>query len=136
MVPTDISQISHECNNWRDSLRQHKQEINDLKSELQEVAAHLHSKNALLQVEHYQNQFHIQLININDLKQDIKLHDRRIQADAGLNDAWGQENTGQLNDQILADHESLFDQFQVLDHTIKELSSDFKNFKENIPITA
>lgn len=127
MVPTDISQISHECNNWRDSLRQHKQEINDLKSELQEVAAQLHSKNELLQVEHYQNQFHIQLINIHDLKQDIKLHDRKVQAD---------ESASQLNDQILADHESLFDQFQVLEHTIQELSSDFKKFKENIPITA
>ena len=127
MVPTDISQISHECNNWRDSLRQHKQEINDLNAELQEVAAHLHSKNALPQVEHYHNQFHIQLINIHDLKQDIKLHDRRLHSDG---------NEGQLNDQILADHESLHDQFQVLEHTIQELSSDFKNFKENIPVTA
>lgn len=127
MVPSDISQISHECNTWRDSLRQHKQEITDLKTELQEVAAHLHSKNALAQVEHFQNQFHIQLINIHDLKQDIKLHDRKLQLES---------SSGKLYDQTLADHESLFDKYQVLEHTLQELSSDFKNFKQNIPITA
>lgn len=127
MVPSDISQISHECNTWRDSLRQHKQVITDLKSELQEVAAHLHSKNALAQVEHFQNQFHIQLINIHDLKQDIKLHDRKLQLE---------NSDSKLNDQSLADHESLFDKYQVLEHTLQELSSDFKLFKQNISITA
>ncbi|MBA2499878.1 MAG: hypothetical protein H0V30_09150 [Chitinophagaceae bacterium] len=127
MVHSDISQISHECNTWRDSLRQHRQEITNLKSELQEIAANLHSKSALLQVEHYHNQFHIQLINIHDLKQDIKLHDRKVLLES---------SSGQLNDQTLADHESLFDQFQVLEHTLQDLRSDFKNFKENSPITA
>jgi uncharacterized protein YydD (DUF2326 family) len=127
MVQSDISQISHECNTWRDSLRQHKQDINDLRSELQDVASHVKLKSSLTDVEHFQNQFHIQLINIHDLKQAIKQHDRKLQLEG---------SSGQLGEHTLAEHESLFDQYQQLENTLQELRSDFKVFKKNSPVTA
>ena len=116
MVQTDLSQLSAESKDWRHILNNYRQEIQDYKDLLPDMCGKPLSKEQLVQVEQYHNQFHIQLINIHDLKQDIKLHDRKVQAD---------ESASQLNDQILADHESLFDQFQVLEHTIHELSSDF-----------
>lgn len=127
MVQSDISQISRECNTWRDSLRQQKQNITELNSELQDVAAHVQSKSALTSVEHFQNQFHIQLINIHDLKQAIKQHDRKLQLES---------SSGQLSEVLLAEHESLFDQYQQLEHTLQELGAEFNSFKKNSPVAA
>src|SRR6187401_3534712 len=104
MVTVDISQLSGECNTWRDSLRSCREDLNQLKKQLQQTAAQNLSKDQLHDVEHYHNQFHIQLINVHDLKQSIKTHDRRVQ------------------------HEKLFEEFQSLDSTIKNLREEFGDF--------
>jgi len=75
----------------------------------------------LLQVEHLDNQIHIQLINIHDLKQAIKIHDRKIQHEI-------QKNNGKVSDESLADHENLFDGYQSLEHTLDEIKQEFKLF--------
>ena len=77
MVQTDISQLSKECNQWRESLHSLRDEFNKLKHELQNVANKALSKDQLTGLEHYQNQLHIQLINIHDLKQAVKSHDKK-----------------------------------------------------------
>ena len=121
MVQTDITQLSRECSDWRDTLRSLRDQLNGCKSQLQQIAARPLSKEALADVEHYHNQFHIQLINIHDLKQAVKAHDRRVSF----------ENTahhGQLTDETLQDHESLFDQYSRLDSTLKDLVQEFSNF--------
>ena len=76
MVQVDISQLSGECNTWRESLRHFRDEISQDKVRLQQAASRPLSKQQLQDVEHLHNQFHIQLINIHDLKQAIKTHDR------------------------------------------------------------
>jgi ferric-dicitrate binding protein FerR (iron transport regulator) len=67
MVTSDIAQFSEECNTWREALRSHREEFTRMKNELQQAVAHITSKEALKDVEHYENQFDIQLANILDL---------------------------------------------------------------------
>lgn len=121
MVTTDVAQLAGECNAWRDALRSRRNEFTYLKARLQEVAGRQTHRDILLEVEHLYNQFHIQLINIHDLKQAIKTHERRVRM----------ENTspeGQVTDETLAEHENLFDSFQHLEHTLREVSDEFDQF--------
>lgn len=121
MVQPDIPQLSGECNTWREALRYFKDEFTNYKSRLQQVASQPLSKDQLQQVEHLHNQFHIQLINIHDLKQAIKVHDRKLSlvvADA----------EDELNKETVLNHESLFEQYQSLEQTLQELREEFKGF--------
>lgn len=63
-----------ECDQWRNQLRQAKENINHLRSELYTAAAGKTDHDYLKEVEHYHNQFHIQLINVHDVKHAIKHH--------------------------------------------------------------
>jgi DNA-binding helix-hairpin-helix protein with protein kinase domain len=110
MVQADISQLTGECNTWREALRQYRDEFTQDKSRLQQVASQPLSKDQLQEVEHLHNQFHIQLINIHDLKQAIKVHDRKLSFEVSA-------NSGQVNEETVTSHEGLFDQYQTLDHT-------------------
>ena len=121
MVQADISQISGECNTWRESLRSYRDELNQCKQNLQRIAGQPLSKVQLQDVEHYHNQFHIQLINIHDLKQAIKSHDRRVNFETTA-------NSGQLSEETIHDHENLYDQYLSLEHTLHGLRDKFKTF--------
>ena len=121
MVTVDISQLSGECNTWRDSLRSCRDDLNSFKKQLQQTASRHLSKDQLHDVERYHNQFHIQLINVHDLKQSIKAHDRRVQFET-------EANKGQLAEDTIAEHERLFEEFQSLDSTIKNLREEFGDF--------
>lgn len=121
MVTVDISQLSGECNTWRESLRSNREELNSLKKQLQHIANPQLAKDHLHDVEHYHNQFHIQLINVHDLKQSIKSHDRRVQFETAA-------NSGQLSEDTLAEHEKLFDEYQSLENTLKSLKEEFNGF--------
>lgn len=125
MVTVDISQISGECNSWREALRSSRDEINGLKEKLQQAAGRNLSKEQLKDVEHYHNQFHIQLINIHDLKQLIKAHERKV----NFEDA---STKGQLSEATVAEHEKLFDEYQTLENTLKELHDEFGGFLSNM----
>ena len=121
MVTVDISQLSGECNTWRESLRSCREDLNQLKDQLQKTAGKELSKELLHDVEHYHNQFHIQLINVHDLKHSIKAHDRRVQFETSA-------NNGQLTEETIAEHERLFDEYQSLESTIKSLHDEFGDF--------
>jgi len=121
MVQADISQLSGECSTWRESLRSYRDEITQLKQRLQQFASQNLSKDQLQDVEHYHNQFHIQLINVHDLKQSIKAHDRRVNFETAA-------HSGQLSEDTVAEHEHLFEDYQTLDHTLQGLRDEFSNF--------
>ncbi len=123
MVQTDISQLTSECTDWRQVLRNYRDEFHQFKKLLQETCGKNLSKDQLHQVEHYQNQFHIQLINIHDLKQSIKSHERQIMLVPA-----GNEN----NESLYAYHEDLLDQFVTLENTLQDLRNEFKNFISTI----
>jgi hypothetical protein len=121
MVQVDISQLSGECNTWREGLRQLRDEFSKDKILLQQATNPTLSKEQLQDVEHLHNQFHIQLINIHDLKQFIKVHERKLSFEMAT-------NNGQLTEDTIATHESLFDQYQSLDNTLADLRNEFSQF--------
>ena len=122
MVTTDTTQLNRECKSWRENLRSYRNELGQLRDQLTEMARNQKDKEVLTEVEHYHNQFYIQQINIHDLKQAIKTHDRKLQLEAGLSE-------NHLSSEIFSEHENLHQQYQELEHTITELKLDFKNFR-------
>ena len=121
MVQVDISQLSGECNAWREKLRIYREEFNSNEVKLRQVAGQTLSKEQLHDVEHLHNQFHIQLINIHDLKQAIKAHDRKINFEKTL-------FNGMANEDSLNRHEELQSEYHSLEQTLEELRSKFDAF--------
>lgn len=121
MVTTEVAQLSQECNAWRETLRSLRDEFHQMKQQLQEKAkGHTH-KEDLLQVEHLDNQLHIQLINIHDLKQAIKQHDKKVLLEVAQNESGISEST-------LLDHERLFDSYTSLDNTLQDIRHEYDLF--------
>ncbi|HEY8398860.1 MAG TPA: hypothetical protein VIK80_13040 [Flavihumibacter sp.] len=122
MVTTEISQLSGECTKWVNTLRSSRSAINALKEKLQSLSPNLHDRERLKDLEHLQNQFYIQLINIHDLKHAIKEHDQIAQ--------WELQKRGHVSDATIATHEELADQFDQLMGTLEEVKSEFNRFVE------
>jgi uncharacterized protein YydD (DUF2326 family) len=122
MVTLDSAQHVTECTSWREQLRSYKTEMAQLSEQLQQSASRQHNKEVLTEVEHFQNQFYIQQINIHDLKQNIKQHERKLQLEMAAN------TDSHLTDDTLHQHETLFSEYQSLVHTLQDLKSDFGNF--------
>jgi DNA-binding GntR family transcriptional regulator len=120
MVQTDVSQLSAECNEWRQILRNYRDEFQLSKKSLQEIFKKNPSKDQLLEVDHFDNQFHIQLINIHDVKQFIKAHERKLEIESSSGES--------ISEETFSEHEALLDQFLSLENTLQELRGEFKNF--------
>ena len=121
MVQVDISQLSGECNAWREKLRNYREEFNNNEAKLRQAAGQPLSKEQLHDVEHLHNQFHIQLINIHDLKQSIKVHDRKINFEKTA-------FNGIANEDSLTRHEELQGEYQSLEQTLEDLRVEFDDF--------
>ena len=120
MVQVETSQLTGECNSWREKLRQYRDEFSKDKIKLQDTASRSLSRDQLQQVEHLHNQFHIQLINIHDLKHAVKSHEQKMHYDMNVNN--------KLNHETMAEHESLLDQYQRLESTLQGLRDEFEEF--------
>ena len=121
MVQVETSQLTGECNSWREKLRQYRDEFSKNKTKLQDAASQPLSKDQLQDVEHLHNQFHIQLINIHDLKHAIKTHDQKMNFEMNV-------NKGKLIGDTMAEHENLLDQYQSLELTLQDLREEFDGF--------
>jgi hypothetical protein len=119
MVQTDLAQLTSETAEWRQILRNYRDEFQDCKKVLQDSAPAT-AKSQLIELEHFDNQFHIQLINIHDLKQEIKQHERRIAFERGKDD--------NITNDTYTEHERLLDAFLTLENGLQQLRSDFRDF--------
>lgn len=120
MVQVETAQLTEECINWRNTLRGYRNELTQNRVRLQQVSSRQLSRDQLQTLEHLDNQLHIQLINIHDLKQAIKLHANTVGAE--------QANDSRLRDERYAAHEQLFDEYQRLDQMLDELREEFNRF--------
>lgn len=123
MVTIDVEQLSQECNAWRETLRSYREEFVQLKMQLQKNAVNQSHKEDLLQLEHLDNQLHIQLINIHDLKRLIKNHDKQLQHEF-------RSSKGQVSDESLATHEVLQADFSILQNRLHEVKEEYMLFDE------
>ncbi len=123
MVQVDISQLSSECNVWREKLRLYREELNNDETQLRQIAGQELTKEQLQDVENLHNQIHNKQINIHDLKQAIKAHDRRMNFEkVAFN--------GHVNEDSFTRHESLLSEYQALEQTLHDLRKEFAGFLE------
>jgi len=120
MVQTDISQLTSETAEWRQILRNYRDEFTECKKLLSENCRQTLSKDQLREVEHFDNQFHIQLINIHDVKQEIKQHEKKVTLELGQNDY--------VSGETYANHQRLLDSFLSLENRLQQLRNDFRDF--------
>jgi predicted nucleic acid-binding Zn-ribbon protein len=120
VTPTEIAQLLGECNTWKEVLRSQREDLQQLKAQLTGSAAKENSKDILLEIEHLDNQFHIQLINIHDLKHNIKNHERKLETENA---------SGSVSNELLAVHENLLDEYTDLNNTIDDLKSEYEHFQ-------
>lgn len=121
MVQADVPQLSQECNQWREKLHSYREEFNQLKSRLEKAALHATSPQQLSELEHFQNQLHIQLINIHDLKQSVKANEKFMSL--GM-----QEDSGDYSEYSFADHGNLGKEFNSLEQTLHDVRQRLTEF--------
>lgn len=125
MVQTDISQLSQECSQWIEQLHSYRDELNQLNQQLQQTAQRPLSKEDLTELEHFQNQFQIQLINVHDVKQEAKQLNRKVQYQLS-------SSSMDVSEETYHDYEKVADDYESLEHTLTELRSDFQRFVTQI----
>ena len=74
ITETQHKSMIDECKSWHSTLVSYREKIHNLKNELYYFAPGKTDHEVLTGIEHFHNQFHIQLINIHDLKHEIKHH--------------------------------------------------------------
>ena len=74
ITATQQQPLIDECRQLYETLASYGKKIKNFKSELYFFAPGKTSQQTLLGIEHFHNQFHIQLINIHDLKHELKSH--------------------------------------------------------------
>lgn len=118
VTATEHQDLLTECHQWRDTLRHYRDDLNQLRNELYVVAAGKTDKEFLKEVEHYHNQFHIQAINIHDLKHAIKHH----MAEVGHHPNFGHK----------IPHHKVEMELKVLTEGLEKLKADFHQFIQSI----
>lgn len=122
MVLEEISQLIDDCNVKREALSSHRDKINSLQKKLLKFAAGSLPKDDLTDLEHFQNQFHIQLINIHDVKHDLKAYAQRLKVESHLHDG--------VTTETINKHKELSEQFDTLENMLNELENEFGYFLE------
>jgi hypothetical protein len=79
LTETQHKAMISECKDWYNILAAYREKINSLKTELYFFAPGKTDHDILTGIEHFHNQFHIQLINIHDLKHEIRHHVREAE---------------------------------------------------------
>ncbi len=120
MVLEEISQLIEDCNLKRDVMVEHRDKIHKMQKDLLKFAAHRLPKDDLTDLEHYQNQFHIQLINIHDLRHDLKLIQQRLKTELHVHE--------DVSESALRKHSDISSQFDTLEKLLDDLESDFNEF--------
>lgn len=126
MVTTTLepSQLTQECSKWVEQMHSYRDELQQLNQQLQQTATRHLSREDLTELEHLQNQIHIQLINVHDVKQEAKQLSKKVQY---------QLSTGSNpNYDLVYHYEKIVDDCETLDQTLQELKTDFNRFMSHV----
>lgn len=102
-----------ECREWHDKLVSYREKINQLKNELYYFAPGKVDHDVLLGIEHFHNQFHIQLINIHNLKHEIRYHLQEAERHPTFGHRIPHHNIKEKLDMLLSDLDALEIEFHT-----------------------
>jgi len=114
LTETQHQELLHEAKKWKEHLKTYVDHINELKNNFYKWAAGKYDRDVLMQIERYHNQFHIQQINLHDLKHSIRLHMREFKLSPDA-DHFGK-------------HHQLEEQYDFLINDLDHLKADFIAF--------
>jgi hypothetical protein len=80
-----LTELHAEHKEWLNKLSFYKDDLTVMQSRLDEIASKNSSKDALVMIEHFQNQFKIQNEQIDILKHDINQHSANIESSISNN---------------------------------------------------
>lgn len=118
MVQEEISEFLNQSKSWKDSLVTYREKYSKAQKDLLGLASGI-SKEKLHDLEHFQNQFYIQLLNIHDVKKDVKRHIQEL-------------STSQLAEDIKTSHSNLKQEYEELCASLEKVSDEFKNFTSQL----
>ncbi len=120
MVLEEISQLIEDCDSKRETLSNYRDDINESQKQLLKIALKRLEKDDLTDLEHYQNQFHIQLINIHDLRHELRACQHRLKTEGQLHDG--------MSSDTIDHHKSLSVDYDSLESILKDLQVEFDEF--------
>lgn len=123
MSTTHISHSGHEHKEWLSSLDYYRQELEQMKKRLTDLAPGTSDASSAAEIEHYENQFTIQKSNIERLRHDIK-HNQ-----AALHE--GVQGLGNVEDTLLDQYNRLRDSLEIEEKTLKTLQQEFEIFSSS-----
>lgn len=116
MVQEAISELVLESQAWRSSLADYRETFIVNQKKLLELASKRLSAEDLKDLEHYQNQFYIQLINIHDVKKDLKQYENVLNYEPAT------------EDEVRVRHDGFKNEFDSLVHVLDGLKTEFEEF--------
>ncbi len=102
-----------ECGQWHDVLVSYREKINQLKNELYYFAPGKTDHDVLMGIEHFHNQFHIQLMNIHNLKHEIRYHLKDAERYPTFGHRIPHHNIKEKLDRLLSDLDKLEEEFHT-----------------------
>jgi hypothetical protein len=114
LTETQHQQLLDESKKWIEHLVTYVDNINELKKKFYKWAAGKYNYDVLVQIEQFHNQFHIQLINLHDLKHSIRHHLKQINLVPDLD--------------YTLPHQQLEDQYNFLVNDLDHLKVKFSEF--------
>lgn len=121
MSMTSIPHANVEHSDWVRNLDFYKQELDILKGRLTEVAGKNTGDEASKGAEHFENQFKIQITNIDTLRHDINTHLSEIAGQAAA-------SAGHIEKAELDSHNALRNRYIAEEKTINDLRHEFYRY--------
>ncbi len=124
MKRINISHVSNMHNQWLRTLNFYKSEMSILKGILTEVGGKNSNAEMLKDVEHFENQFKIQAINIDTIAHGIHVNIDAISKEAANSSA------GYIDSNLATEHDQLCAQAEDEEKIMIELIRSFRKFAE------
>ena len=121
METTKIYTLHEENKEWMNNLLFYQDEIKIMKSRLEEIAGKNTLKEILAQVEHFQNQFILQLDSIDNLKHELNINNDEITREIQKNDV-------ALERRKMEDHATLREKVAYFSKNFILLKAEFNVF--------
>jgi hypothetical protein len=121
MSYTNVLNLPNQPKELEHMLKFYEQEINLLEKLLGEVVSKNTSRDALVEAEHFQNQFFIQKKNMEELETRIHRHHQQT-ADNAKNHA------GKVDDRLLEENQSIGEEISSVEKIIADLRAAYKKY--------
>lgn len=121
MSMTSTTRLNVEHNDWLRSLDFYKGELNILKHRLTEVAGKNTGEEASVGAGHFENQFTIQSVNIDNLRHQIQEHLATVAAQS-------EKFQGHIDTAMVTNHNALREQYILEEKVINELRHEFYRY--------